>query len=94
MADAFDRLAGIGAIRARTLVLSGTADPLTPPKYAAFLREAIPGAQLLSFEGAGHDLPLECPAEVAAALVRLPTAPDAAEGQGISAREIVPPPAP
>lgn len=71
MADAFDRLAGIGAIRARTLVLSGTADPLTPPKYAAFLREAIPGAQLLSLEGAGHDLPLERPADVAAALVRL-----------------------
>lgn len=70
MADGFDRLAAIGAVRARTLVLSGTADPLTPPKYGAFLRDRIPGAQLLSFEGAGHDLPLERPAEVAAALVR------------------------
>lgn len=71
MADAFDRLAEVGAIRARTRVLSGTADPLTPPKYAAFLRDSIAGAQLVSFEGAGHDLPLERPAEVAAALVRL-----------------------
>lgn len=70
MADGFDRLAGIGAIRARTLVLSGSADPLTPPKYAAFLREGIPGARLVTFEGAGHDLPLERPAEVAAALTR------------------------
>lgn len=70
MADGFDRLADIGAIRARTLVLSGTADSLTPPKYAAFLRDRIPGAELVSFEGAGHDLPLERPAEVAAALAR------------------------
>lgn len=68
MADGFNRLADVARIRARTLVLSGTADPLTPPKYAAFLRDRIPGATLVSFEGAGHDLPLERPADVADAL--------------------------
>lgn len=71
MADAFDRLDAIGAIRTPTTILSGTSDPLTPPKYAAFLRDRIPGARLVSFEGAGHELPRERPADVAQALREL-----------------------
>lgn len=69
MANAFDRMRDVSAIRAPTVVFSGTADTLTPPKYAAFLRDAIPAAQLVPFEGAGHDLPIERPAEVAARLL-------------------------
>lgn len=68
MANGFDRMANVASISVPTRVLSGTADPLTPPKYAAFLRDAIPGATLVSFEGAGHDLPFDRPAEVAADL--------------------------
>lgn len=71
LADAFDRMEAIASIRVPTTIFSGTSDPLTPPKYAHFLRDRIPGATLHSLEGAGHELPRERPAEIAAALVRL-----------------------
>ena len=69
MADAFDRMKEIASIRVPTIVLSGTEDPFTPPKYAAFLRDAIPGATLVTLEGAGHFLPDERPQAVADALL-------------------------
>ncbi len=71
MCDGFDRLADIGAIHVPTVVVSGSDDPLTPPKYAAFLRDRIAGARLVSLDGAGHYLPSERPADVAAALLSL-----------------------
>lgn len=72
MADGFDRMADVSSIRVPTTILSGTSDVLTPPKYAAFLRDAIPGARLVTLDGAGHELPAERPAEVAAALLESP----------------------
>lgn len=68
--DAFDRLRDVGAIRARTLVVGGTADGLTPPKYAEYLARTIPHAQLERIEGAGHMLPIEHAAELGALLRR------------------------
>jgi pimeloyl-ACP methyl ester carboxylesterase len=48
---------GIGDIAAPTLVVHGDHDPLLPLPHGEALRDAIPGAELLVLEGAGHDLP-------------------------------------
>jgi pimeloyl-ACP methyl ester carboxylesterase len=63
--DVLDRLAGI---RTPTLVLVGSEDRLTPPKYGRFLAETIPGARLLEIAGAGHFAQLEQPVRVNAAI--------------------------
>lgn len=68
-AHAFDRMAEVANVSCPTLVLAGTADPLTPPKYARFLAERIAGAELALVEGAGHMLPVEHAAEAAARIV-------------------------
>jgi pimeloyl-ACP methyl ester carboxylesterase len=57
----FDIMDRIGDIRVPTLVVTGDADKLTPPKYGAFLRDRIPGAQMAVIAGAGHMLALENP---------------------------------
>ena len=49
----------------RTVVVVGTHDRLTPPDRAAELVETIPGARLVTLDGAGHMLPLEEPDRVA-----------------------------
>ncbi|MFD0903437.1 alpha/beta fold hydrolase [Actinomadura sediminis] len=48
---------GFGDIKAPTLVVHGDHDPLFPLPHGRALRDAIPGAELLVLEGAGHDLP-------------------------------------
>jgi pimeloyl-ACP methyl ester carboxylesterase len=63
--DAFDVMARLEAIRAPTLVIGGTSDQLTPPKYVRYLAEHIPNAQLHLIEDAGHMLALEAPQQVA-----------------------------
>jgi len=63
--DAFDVREHLGQITVPTLVIGATADQLTPPKYAAFLAEKIPGARLAMIEGAGHMVMLEQPEQVA-----------------------------
>jgi pimeloyl-ACP methyl ester carboxylesterase len=52
-----DRTAELRTIAALTLVIHGTADPLVSPSGGRATARAIPGAQLLSIEGMGHDLP-------------------------------------
>ena len=68
--NAFDVMERLGQIAAPTLVISGAADQLTPPKYAAKLAEGIPGAQLHLVEKAGHMVMLEQPDQVAQAVSR------------------------
>jgi pimeloyl-ACP methyl ester carboxylesterase len=63
--DAFDVMARLEAIRAPTLVIGGTGDKMTPPKYVRYLAEHIPNAQLHLLENAGHMLALEAPQQVA-----------------------------
>jgi pimeloyl-ACP methyl ester carboxylesterase len=43
-------------ITAPTLVVHGTADPLFPVEHGEALAEEIPGAKLMTLEGAGHTL--------------------------------------
>jgi len=42
----------IRRIAAPTLVVSGTADPVTPPEDGSAMRERIPGARMVTFEAA------------------------------------------
>lgn len=67
--NAFDRMGQLGTLTLPTLVVSGGADPLTPPKYGRFLVETLPRATLEELPGAGHMFPFERP-EVLAPLVR------------------------
>jgi pimeloyl-ACP methyl ester carboxylesterase len=46
----------LSAINTPTLVLQGTADPMFPNGHGEALAAAIPGAQLLRLDGAGHGL--------------------------------------
>lgn len=47
----------LGDIRAPTLVLHGTEDPLFPHAHGEALAREIPGARLLPLEGVGHEMP-------------------------------------
>jgi pimeloyl-ACP methyl ester carboxylesterase len=66
--DRFDVMADLPDIRVPTLVITGTADKLTPVKYARYLAERIPRARLVTVEGAGHMVMLERPEQVADAV--------------------------
>jgi 3-oxoadipate enol-lactonase len=43
----------VAEVKARTLVISGAGDPVTPPADGRFLAEKIPGARYVELE-AGH----------------------------------------
>lgn len=68
--DAFDVRDRLGDIHTPALVLCGTADVMTPPKFSEYLTANLPNAQLELFDGAGHMLQIERAAEVAAAITR------------------------
>jgi pimeloyl-ACP methyl ester carboxylesterase len=53
-----------------TTVVVGTADRLTPPGHARRLVEALPDAELVELEHAGHQAPLEQPGTVNAIVRR------------------------
>ena len=65
--DAFDAMDRLGRIRAPAFVVVGSEDRFTPPKYAAFLRERLPGEGLLVVPGAGHMVAVEAPDPVTGA---------------------------
>ena len=54
----------VGGIRAPTLVMAGSYDPLFPPEHQTELAAAIPGAQLRLIDRAGHNPHSEQTAEV------------------------------
>lgn len=60
----------LGEITAPTLVLAGRHDFQFPPEHQAILAERIPTAQLALIERAGHNAPIERPAEVIEAVRR------------------------
>ena len=66
--DAFDVMPRLPAIAIPTLVLCGREDRLTPPRYAQYLADHIPGARLVIVEGAGHYVQIERPDETTAAI--------------------------
>jgi pimeloyl-ACP methyl ester carboxylesterase len=66
--NAFETTERLAEIRCPTLVVCGTEDRLTPPKYSAFLVERIAGARLVLVDGAGHMVMIEKEHQVADAL--------------------------
>lgn len=59
--DVFDIMQTVGRIRLPTLVVSGSEDRLTPPKYGDYLAAHIRGAKQIVMAGAGHMMALEFP---------------------------------
>jgi pimeloyl-ACP methyl ester carboxylesterase len=66
--DRFDIRERVGEITAPTLVITGSEDRMTPPKFGQWLAEHIPGARFVLVEGAGHMVMLEKPDQVASAV--------------------------
>lgn len=66
--DAFDAMERVKKIHVPTLLITGSADRMTPPNRAEYLRDQIEGAQLQIVEGAGHMVIIEQPDEVASLL--------------------------
>jgi len=64
--NSYDRLP---AMRLPTLVLVGTADKIIPSANSHVLADAIPGARLIEFGGAGHGFLVERAEEVNAAVL-------------------------
>ena len=52
-----NRVPALASVKAPTLVVHGTDDPLVPVEGGKDTAKAIPGAQLMLIEGMGHDLP-------------------------------------
>jgi pimeloyl-ACP methyl ester carboxylesterase len=52
-----DRAPGLAGVKVPTLVIHGSADPLVTPTGGPATADAVPGAELVVFEGMGHDLP-------------------------------------
>src|SRR5579863_8645133 len=67
--EAFDALDRVGSIRVRALIVVGSQDRMTPPKYADFLHTAIAGSESAVVQGAGHMAHAEQP-EVINDLIR------------------------
>jgi len=70
--NSFDVTGRLADVAAATAVVCGTDDRMTPPKYAAFLRDGVPGAVLHLIEGAGHMVMIERPDDVTAILAARP----------------------
>ena len=66
--DTFDCRDQLERITCPALIVVGTEDRLTPPKYATYLYDHLSQATLVEIAGAGHYLPHEAPEELAAAL--------------------------
>ena len=56
MLDRFDNLAKIGRVAAPILLLHGTADRIIPDEHATALAATDHRAQVVPFEGSGHEL--------------------------------------
>lgn len=59
--DSFDATGRLDALHVPLLALTGEADRLTPPKFAAFLADRIASAQARIVPGAGHFVMIERP---------------------------------
>ncbi len=61
----FDSRGWLGTLQVPTLVVAGDADRIVVPRQARLLAAGIPGAELRALRGAGHELPLSHPIELA-----------------------------
>ena len=61
----FDRMQDLSKITVPALIVAGTNDMLTPPKYAEHMAANIPNNELHVIEGAGHMLVAERAKQIA-----------------------------
>lgn len=64
----YDLYPTLNTIRAATTIISGAADPITPPAHGRDMAAAIPGARHISVPGAGHMLPQQACAVIERAI--------------------------
>jgi pimeloyl-ACP methyl ester carboxylesterase len=55
----FDRMNDVEKIPSQTLVICGSDDRMTPPKYSEYLSQKIRNSKLILVPGAGHSVMLE-----------------------------------
>jgi pimeloyl-ACP methyl ester carboxylesterase len=60
-----DNLDALSGVTARTLVLTGSRDVVTPPRNSRVIAEAIPGARLILMPNSGHSFLFQRPIAVA-----------------------------
>jgi pimeloyl-ACP methyl ester carboxylesterase len=68
--NAFDVRDRVSEITLPTLIVTGSADQMTPPGYGEYLRDRIVGAHLVEIKDGGHMMAVEKPAEVTQAVAR------------------------
>jgi pimeloyl-ACP methyl ester carboxylesterase len=68
--NAFDVMDRVKDITLPTLIVTGSADKMTPPKYGQYLHHQIPGSQLVEIRDGGHMMAVEKPVEVTQAVAR------------------------
>jgi pimeloyl-ACP methyl ester carboxylesterase len=73
----YNQYATLASIHARTVVISGGADPLTPPARTVDLADGICGAQHVHVPDAGHMLPRQAPQVINDAIRRIIASPHA-----------------
>jgi pimeloyl-ACP methyl ester carboxylesterase len=66
--NAFDARESLARIALPALVLCGSDDRMTPPRYSAYLAERMPHATLRVIEGTGHATMIEAPEKVSSAI--------------------------
>lgn len=66
---AFDARQDLEKIRARTLIVCGDMDRMTPPKWAHYLQSNMDDSELYFIKDAGHMLPIEKPDALGALLM-------------------------
>ncbi|MCR4403736.1 MAG: alpha/beta hydrolase [Candidatus Acetothermia bacterium] len=66
--NSFDVMDKLDRVKMPALIVCGSADRLTPPRYSEYLRDHIPNATLRIIEGAGHMVMLEQPDELSRVL--------------------------
>ena len=68
--DGFDVRGELPRVTARTLVVCGDKDRMTPPKWSHYLGENISGSELYFVKDSGHMLPIEKPEALAGVIQR------------------------
>ncbi len=68
--NSFDVMDHVTGIKFPTLIIVGSVDRMTPPKYGQYLHNQISGSQLVEIKNGGHMMAIEKPTEVAQAVTR------------------------
>jgi len=69
IASGDSRVAGLGGIKAPTIVIHGEKDPLVPVAQGEDVRNSIPGATMTVIEGMAHDYPEPAVPRIISAIV-------------------------